>query len=73
MDSTEKQLAVIFKKLDSIEKGLFKDNGGECLQSKVNRHEQLVTTQEKRWKWVLGTSSTLLIVVLGRILYDIRW
>lgn len=73
MAATDKQLDVIFDKLDSIDKRLFHDNGGECLQSKVNRHEQMVNAQEKRWKWVLGTTSALIIMVLGRIVYDVIW
>ena len=70
---TDKQADVIFSKLDSIEQRLFKDNGGECLQSKVNRHEQLVIVQEIRWKWLFGTTTALFVMVLGRILYDVLW
>ncbi len=73
MPTIDKQLEVIFEKLDSIDKRLFFDNGGECMQSKVNRHEQTVAAQEKRWKWVLGTTTALLVVVFGRIVYDIIW
>ena len=73
MATVDKQLDVIFKKLDNIDQRLFRDNGNECLQSKVNRHEQIVVAQEKRWKWVLGTTTALMIMVLGRILYDIIW
>ena len=69
----DKQLDVIFKKLDCIDKRLCHDNGGECLQSKVNRHDQIVITQEKRWKWVLGTTTALVLMILGRILFDIIW
>ncbi len=71
--SIEKQLDVIFTKLDKIDQRLFQDNGGECIQSKVNRHDQIVTTQEKRWKWIFGTTTTLFVMVLGRILYDFIW
>ena len=73
MMAIDKQLEVIFEKLDRMDKRLFHDNGGECLQSKVNRHDQIVTAQEKRWKWVLGTGMTLVLMVLGRILFDIIW
>ncbi len=73
MAAIEKQLEVIFDKLDSIDKRLFHDNGNECMQSKVNRHDQLVTAQEKRWKWLLGTTVSLVIMVLGRIIYDVVW
>ena len=73
MASVEKQLEIIFDKLDSIDKRLFHDNGNECMQSKVNRHEQIVTTQEKRWKLLLGTTISLVAMVLGRIVFDIVW
>ncbi len=73
MSTVEQQLDIIFKKLDVMEGRLFRDNGNECLQSKVNRHEQIVTIQEKRWKWVLGTSVSLFLMVFGRIIYDIIW
>ena len=73
MASVEKQLEIIFDKLDSIDKRLFHDNSNECMQSKVNRHEQIVTTQEKRWKLLLGTTISLVVMVLGRIVYDVVW
>jgi hypothetical protein len=73
MVSVGKQLEVIFDKLDSIDKRLFHDNGNECMQSKVNRHEQVVAVQEKRWKWLFGTTASLVVVVLGRIIYDVIW
>lgn len=73
MATTSEQFDILFNKLDKIDQRLFKDNGSECLQSKVNRHEQMVTAQEKRWKWVLGTTTALVIMVLGRILYDTIW
>ncbi len=73
MATVEKQLDVIFKKLDKMEQRLFRDNGNECIQSKVNRHEQLVTAQEKRWKWFFATTTVLFIMVSGRIIYDIVW
>ena len=73
MAATDKQLEIIFEKLDSIDKRLFHDNGGECLQSKVNRHEQTVIAQERRWKWILVTTSSLIVMILGRIVYDIIW
>ncbi len=73
MTSLEHQIEIIFKKLDSIDKRLFHDNGNECMQSKVNRHEQVVVAQERRWKWVFGTTTALFIMVLGRIIYDMIW
>ena len=70
---TDKQVDAIINKLNSIERRLFMDNGGECLQSKVNRHDQIVTIQEKRWKGLFGTTIALFVMVLGRILYDVIW
>ena len=69
----EHQLKVIFEKLDRMDKRLFMDNGGECIQSKVNRHDQMVKTQEKRWKWILTVCTGLFMMVLGRIIYDGTW
>ena len=32
----------INSKLDRIIKGLYMDNGGECIQSKINRHDRWI-------------------------------
>ena len=69
----EHQLDVIFKKLDKIDDRLFKDNGGKCMQTRVNYNSEMIMAQERRWKWVFGTTTALIIMVLGRILYDIFW
>ena len=73
MATVDEQLILVIAKLDGMEKRLFHDNGGECLQSKINRHEQIVAAQERRWKWVLGTTTCLICIVLGRILFEVIW
>jgi len=69
----EQQVDAIFEKLESMNKRLFRDNGNECMQSKINRHDRLLSSQEGRWKWVAGVSTLLLVSVLGKIIYDIVW
>ena len=69
----EQQVDAIFEKLESMDKRLFIDNGNECMQSKINRHERLLSSQEGRWKWVFGVSTLLLVSVLGKIIYDVVW
>jgi len=69
----EQQVDAIFEKLESMNKRLFRDNGNECMQSKINRHDRLLSSQEGRWKWVFGVSTLLLVSVLGKIIYDVVW
>lgn len=64
----KERLDEILEGLKAINDRLFKDNGGECLQSKINRHEQSINTQEKRWKYVITTLTALCIGVFGRLI-----
>jgi hypothetical protein len=46
----------IGEKIDYLTHRLFEDNGGECLQSKINRHEQFINDynlhkQDEKTNW----------------------
>jgi len=69
----EQQMDAVIDKLDSMDKKLFHDNGIECIQSKLNRHDRVLISQEGRWKWLFGVSTLLLVSVLGKIIYDVIW
>lgn len=47
----------ILGKQDKLYNKLFLDNGAECLQSKINRHDGWI----KRVMWVIGCVATFLI------------
>jgi len=55
----------VILKLDSLNNRLFVDNGTECLQSKINRHDKLLTTMT----WALGIAYVTLLSIMG---YSIR-
>ena len=40
----------LHRKLDSIEKRLFRDNGSVSIQTRLDRHEQVL----RAWLWVVG-------------------
>lgn len=58
MSSTEEALDRIEIKLNSIEQRLFHDNGKECLQSKINRHDIWIRKFDSKMK-------TICITLLG--------
>lgn len=51
----------INEKLDKLDHRLFEDNGGECLQSKINRHGDWILTQKNMQKW-------LITLILGAVI-----
>jgi len=65
---TESNNAVI-SKIDCLDKKLFHDNGAECLQSKINRHELDIKAQEKYWKWVFGVITVVMIGLISKGIY----
>jgi len=52
-------------KLDTLNKGLFKDNGGRCLQSRINATGQSVAV-------IIAVLSAIGLAVLGIIAYIIQ-
>jgi len=63
------QLQEILAEVKHIKHKLFQDNGSECLQSKINRHDSAIEDQESRWKWVAGTLTALCVAVFGKLIY----
>ena len=59
-DICREQFDKIISQLDNIEKRLFIDNGKECIQSKINRHDGFL----KVIGWTLGV---IFIAVAGVI------
>ena len=60
----------VFKKLESIDKRLFRDNGNVSIQTRLDRHEQTIRTI-KRLTWitvtaVLGILVATVVGVLGK-------
>jgi hypothetical protein len=56
----------LFEKLDSIEKRLFKDNGTLSIQTRIERHEQILRVLLWALSIIVGT--VLTSAVLGLIL-----
>lgn len=51
----------INEKLDKLDHRLFEDNGGECIQSKINRDRDWIDTQKVAQRWIIA-------LVLGAII-----
>lgn len=58
------RIDAIFEKLDSIDKRLFHDNGGECLQTEVNRHDDWIKTQKSMQRWLITLVAGAMILSL---------
>ncbi len=56
----------LFEKLDSIEKRLFKDNGTLSIQTRIERHEQILRVMLWALSIIVGT--VLTSAVMGLIL-----
>lgn len=55
-------------RFDSLEAVIYKDNGGECMQSRVNRHDRLL----KALVGVLATIGGTILTILGFAIKD-KW
>ena len=53
--------AIILQKLDSIEKRLFRDNGSVSIQTRIDRHEQVVRVI----LWIVGIIGGTFLVACG--------
>jgi len=42
MGEYDEEFKTVFGKLDNLQKKLFEDNGGKCLQSRVNNNSQMI-------------------------------
>jgi len=62
-DRAEETDKLILSKLDSFDKKLFMDNGAECLQSKINRHDRWIKAVAG-FLVVLGAATTTIAVRL---------
>lgn len=56
----------VFEKLDSIEKRLFKDNGTLSIQTRIERHEQILRVL--LWALSIIAGTVLTSAVMGTIL-----
>lgn len=56
------RIDAIFEKLDSMDKRLFHDNGGECLQTKINRHDDWIKAQKSIQRWLVTLVAGALIL-----------
>ncbi len=63
--SEKERLDEIAETLQRIEKRLFYDNGGECLQSKVNRHDSFLKLITK----LIAPLYLLALALLFRMVY----
>lgn len=71
MTKEEKMQEEILERLTSIEKRLFHDNGGECLQSKVNRVNTTVKYIVGCLVFVAGATVTLMVDFIKGLLIGI--
>jgi len=66
--SCEEVSTRIFAKLDSIERRLFKDNGTLSIQTRLDRHEQVIRVVLWALSVIGGAFLTSLVVSIGFVL-----
>lgn len=66
----DSQYVEVIRKLDAIEKRLFKDNGTLSIQTRLERHEQVL----KILVWVVTVvGGSILTSAVGGAIYLFRW
>ena len=64
------QYEEVIRKLDAIEKRLFRDNGTLSIQTRLERHEQIL----KVLVWVVSVvGGSILTSAVGGAIYLFRW
>ena len=64
MGDYDKEFKVIFSKLDNLHSKLFEDNGGKCLQSRVNGNSQAI----KIVAGIFAAIGTFILTIVGWII-----
>ncbi len=63
----------IDKVLESMDKKLFRDNGGECVQSKLNRHDEFIERHDARAKSYNKRLWAIIMLVIAQFVGYAVW
>ena len=69
----EERFDKIDETLETLNKNLFRDNGGECIQSKLNRHDEFIESHDARAKSYNKRLWGILMVILVQLLAYAFW